>query len=165
MRRRILCCMQRPAESQCLPTSQSFAGLLGAVAAPARAETNPESEWSSRDLGENGSHLDETLTKRADEAGANHPEIRSVSVTVRLSKAECAHLHERAAEAGVTISAYMRSCTFKAETPCAQVKEALAELKSATSKEIAARPARKSRSWFGPLAQLLPHRHSAGHTS
>jgi hypothetical protein len=128
--------MQRPVESQPLPTSQSFAGSLATVA-----------------------------TKRAGEAGANHHEIRSVSVTVRLSKAECSRLHERAAEAGVTVSAYMRSCAFKAEAPRAQVKEAPIELKLATSKENADTPARKSRSWFGPLTQLFPHRNSAERTS
>jgi hypothetical protein len=155
--------MARPVKSPRLPTSpQSFAEMLTTLASPARAETNPEPEWSSGDRDEDGPHLDEALTKRSGDAGADHHEIRSVSVTVRLSKAECARLHERAAEAGVTVSAYMRSCTFKGEAPRPQVKETLAELKSATSKENAARTARKPRSWFGPLARLFPHRNSPG---
>jgi hypothetical protein len=158
--------MVRPVESQRLPTSpRSFAEMLTTLASPARAETNPELERSNGDRGEDGPHLDETLTKRAGKADANHHEIRSVSVTVRLSKAECARLHECAAEAGVTVSEYMRSCTFKAETPRVQIKEPRAEPKSATSQENAPTPARKPRSWFGPLARLFPHRHSPGHIS
>lgn len=48
-----------------------------------------------------------------------------------MSKKECEQLHARSAEAGLTISAYLRSCTFEAEALRAQVKEALAELRSA----------------------------------
>lgn len=53
------------------------------------------------------------------------------SVTIRMSQTECEQLRERAAEAGLTISAYLRSCTFEAEALRAQVKQALAELRSA----------------------------------
>ncbi|MGA9060294.1 MAG: hypothetical protein WB341_01380 [Terracidiphilus sp.] len=56
-------------------------------------------------------------------------DLRRTSVTIRLSEAECARLRKRAAEAGVTVSAYLRSCTFEAEALRAQVKEALAELR------------------------------------
>jgi hypothetical protein len=82
---------------------------------------------------------------------------KRASVTVRLSEAECAQLQKRAAEAGLTVSAYLRSCTFEAEALRAQVKEALAELK-------AARPAAKAEtiargSWRGWLARLIPRRH------
>jgi hypothetical protein len=54
---------------------------------------------------------------------------RSASVTLRLSAAECAQLKQRAAEAGLTLSAYVRSCTFEAEALRAQVKQALKELR------------------------------------
>lgn len=57
-------------------------------------------------------------------------DLRSASVTIRLSKAECVRLHQRAAEAGLTVSAYLRSCAVEAETLRAQVKRALAELKA-----------------------------------
>lgn len=40
---------------------------------------------------------------------------KRASVTVRLSAAEYEQLHMRAAEAGLTVSAYLRSCTFEAE--------------------------------------------------
>jgi len=56
--------------------------------------------------------------------------LKCASVTVRLSEEECAQLRARAAESGLTVSAYLRSCTFEAEILRAQVKEALAELRS-----------------------------------
>jgi hypothetical protein len=60
-------------------------------------------------------------------------ELKSASITIRMSHAECAQLKQRAAEAGMTISAYLRSCTFEAEALRGQVKEALAELRAAAS--------------------------------
>jgi predicted DNA binding CopG/RHH family protein len=58
-------------------------------------------------------------------------ERKCASVTIRMSHAEYGQLRERAAEAGLTLSAYLRSCTFEAEALRAQVKQALAELRSA----------------------------------
>jgi hypothetical protein len=60
---------------------------------------------------------------------------KTASVTIRMSQAECAQLKTRAAEAGLTISAYLRSCTFEAEALRAQVKQALVELRAASSDE------------------------------
>ncbi|MGD0940317.1 MAG: hypothetical protein ABR905_11445 [Terracidiphilus sp.] len=57
--------------------------------------------------------------------------LKSASITIRLSKAECAQLHRRAADAGLTVSAYLRSCTFEAESLRAMVKDTLAELRVA----------------------------------
>lgn len=94
----------------------------------------------------------------------NDRDLRSASVTIRLSKAECARLHQRAAEAGVTVSAYMRSCTFEADALRSQVKAALAELKAAAPKGKPAAPKKERRSWFGWLARLLTPRHSAPQT-
>lgn len=82
---------------------------------------------------------------------------RRASVTVRLSEAECAQLQKRAAEAGLTVSAYLRSCTFEAEALRAQVKAALAELRAAgpaVNDKIAARSL-----WRGWLVRLLPRWH------
>lgn len=62
-------------------------------------------------------------------------DFRTTSVTFRLSKGECERLHQRAAEAGLTVSAYLRSCTIEAEALRAQVKEALAGLRSAAPAE------------------------------
>ena len=43
-------------------------------------------------------------------------DLKSASITIRLSKAENAQLRQRAAQAGLTISDYLRSCTFEAES-------------------------------------------------
>ena len=88
-------------------------------------------------------------------------DLRSASVTIRLSKTEYERLRQRAAEAGVTVSAYLRSCTFDAEALRAQVKTALAELRSAASKEKPAEPVKQRRSWFGWMARVLLRRSSA----
>lgn len=56
---------------------------------------------------------------------------KSASITIRLSQSECTQLHERAAAAELTVSAYLRSCVFEAESLRAQVKEALAQLRPA----------------------------------
>ena len=61
-------------------------------------------------------------------AVATDRDLRTASVTIRLSQAECARLHQRAAEAGLTVSAYLRSCALEAETLRAQVKQALAKM-------------------------------------
>jgi len=107
--------------------------------------------------------VDEGLNAQAREApqAANRRDLRSVSLTIRLSKRECTQLHRRAAEAGVTVSAYMRSCTFEAEALRTQVKEALAELKAAASEEEPVAPAKERRSLFGWFARLLTRRQSA----
>jgi hypothetical protein len=87
---------------------------------------------------------------------AEDRDLRTTSVTIRLSSAESARLHQRAAEAGVTVSAYLRSCTFEADALRAQVKSALAEIRAAapdcerTTTEIAAQ-----HSWHGSLKQLF----------
>ena len=60
-------------------------------------------------------------------------DLKSASITIRMSQPECAQLKQRAAEAGMTISAYLRSCTFEAEALRGQVKEALAQLRAAAS--------------------------------
>ncbi|HKN23079.1 MAG TPA: hypothetical protein VJX73_16755 [Terracidiphilus sp.] len=63
---------------------------------------------------------------------ARESDLRSASVTIRLSQAECERLHQRAAEAGLTVSAYLRSCAVEAEALREQVKQAIAELKAGT---------------------------------
>jgi predicted DNA binding CopG/RHH family protein len=59
--------------------------------------------------------------------------LKSASITIRLSRVECAQLRKRAAEAGLTVSAYLRSCTFEAESLRALVKDTLAQLRSQKS--------------------------------
>ena len=62
--------------------------------------------------------------------GQTDRDRRTSSITIRLSKAECAQIHRRAAEAGLTVSAFLRSCVLEAEALRTQVKQALAELKA-----------------------------------
>jgi len=85
--------------------------------------------------------------------------LKCASITIRLSKAECDQLKNRAAAAGLTVSAYLRSCTFEAEALRAQVKQALAELRAASSTEEMPKPAKVRRSRFEWLVRLLSHGH------
>jgi predicted DNA binding CopG/RHH family protein len=101
------------------------------------------------------STLNEVLTLN-EASTANDRNLKCASITIRVSKAECAQLRARAAEAGLTISAYLRSCTLEAESLRAQVKDALAQLRSEEPKELTPReiradaaPARGS--WLGRL--------------
>lgn len=54
---------------------------------------------------------------------------KGASVTIRMTRIECEQLRVRATEAGMTISAYLRSCTFEVETLRAQVKDAVAQMR------------------------------------
>jgi hypothetical protein len=66
--------------------------------------------------------------------GGVHPDLeedrKRASVTLRMSRADCVRLQQRAAEAGLTVSAYLRFCAFEVESLRGQVKAALAELKA-----------------------------------
>jgi hypothetical protein len=87
---------------------------------------------------------------------ARESDLRSASVTIRLSRAECTRLHQRAAEAGLTVSAYLRSCAVEAEALREQVKQALAELRAGgngTSERGSMKPER--RSFFGWFRWLI----------
>lgn len=81
---------------------------------------------------------------------------KSASITIRMSQGECAQLRRRAADAGLTVSAYLRSCIFEVETLRAQVKQALAQFKPASAAEPQA-PAplpqaeKPARSWTARL--------------
>ena len=81
--------------------------------------------------------------------------LKSASITIRLSREECEQLRKRAAEAGLTVSAYMRSCTFEAESLRALVKETLAQLREPTREKEAAKPVVR-RSWRQRLAWIWP---------
>jgi predicted DNA binding CopG/RHH family protein len=91
--------------------------------------------------------------------------LKDASITIRMSKAECAQLHERAAEAGLTVSAYLRSCTFEAESLRAMVKDALAQLHSEATQTKTATPAPRRNSLLSRLARrlvgLLPSWHNS----
>jgi hypothetical protein len=57
---------------------------------------------------------------------------KNASITLRLTETEQAQLHERAAAAGLSVSAYTRSCIFEAESLRTQVKDALAQMHAAS---------------------------------
>lgn len=86
---------------------------------------------------------------------------KCASITVRMSRAECNQLRRRAAEAGLTVSAYLRSCTFEAESLRAQVKQALAEMKRMSTAPSPAKPAeapKEQATRTGWLRRLVPGR-------
>jgi predicted DNA binding CopG/RHH family protein len=92
----------------------------------------------------------------SESATAESPEAkRSTSVTIRLSAAECAQLKQRAAEARLTLSAYVRSCTFEAEALRAQVKQALKELRGDARGDLRGAP-RVDTSGKKPPASAMP---------
>ncbi|MDE3186161.1 MAG: ribbon-helix-helix protein, CopG family [Acidobacteriota bacterium] len=85
-------------------------------------------------------------TVRPPESAKRHPAVprenrKSASITIRLSEEEAAQLRERAAEAGMTVSAYLRSCAFEVEALRTQVKQALSEIRSAAPAEEPGSPA------------------------
>lgn len=84
---------------------------------------------------------------------------KRASITIRLSKEECEQLRRRAAQAGLTVSAYLRSCTFEAETLRAQVKDVLAELRTAAAPEKAIPQTVSDGRAGGWLARHFPRRH------
>lgn len=67
------------------------------------------------------------------QAASEKSKRKNTSVTLRLSEAECAQLHKRASEAGLTVSAYLRSCAFEVESLREMVKTTLAQLREATN--------------------------------
>ena len=129
-------------------------------ASPAASETAPQPVApSTASLGPIANH---ETTSTPDQESSFHRaapyerNLKDASITIRMSKAECAQLHRRAAEAGLTVSAYLRSCTFEAESLRAMVKDTLAQLRSVTTQQ--AKPtdaAPPLRSRFRKLAAWL----------
>jgi len=86
--------------------------------------------------------------------------LKRASITIRLSEQECAQLRQRAAEAGLSVSAYLRSCTLEVEDLRAQVKATLAEMRSATPPKMEPRTADPiaGNQWW---SRLLGRRHAS----
>ena len=88
---------------------------------------------------------------------------KSATITIRLSSIEYTQLHERATTAGLTASAYLRSCIFEAETLRAQVKEALLQLRStAVNNPRADYQPTTATAWWTRLLPRWSERHPAG---
>ena len=79
-----------------------------------------------------------------------------VSVTIRVTEDEGQQLHARAKEAGLTVSAYLRSCVFEAESLRAQVKHALLQMREASALNLI-----KSRKSYGSLLRQAASASSA----
>jgi hypothetical protein len=84
---------------------------------------------------------------------------KCASITIRMSKSECEQLKKRAAEAGLTISAYLRSCTFEAEALRAEVKRTLADLRRPVVRKKTETAPETRGSWFEWLLRFMPHWH------
>jgi len=78
--------------------------------------------------------------------------LKEASITIRLSREEDAQLRGRAAEAGLTVSAYIRSCTFEAEALRALVKDTLTQFRTsaASPQQGLPNPRRRWSSFFWP---------------
>ena len=150
--------MQEPAAASPSSAAASFAGLLAALTAPPQ---KPPPASDQDDFADDIVTLsyeqalrtharyrhpqpdDETYKEMNQAVPDPEPEgpiksllgerRKSSSITIRLSQAESAQLHARAAEAGLTVSAYLRSCTLEVEALRAQVKEVLAQLRPSAS--------------------------------
>lgn len=131
----------------------SFAGLLAATRDPAwnddglaadvatisyeqalRKQTRPRvgSCASDADPEQPVAHSSEHGEEAREPAPSSRP-LKSASITIRLSEPECAQVRQRAAEAGLTVSAYLRSCTLEVESLRAQVKQTVAQLRNSAS--------------------------------
>lgn len=147
------------------PTPTSFAASPAAAARPeARPSASPEQPpFVDPRFGPNGRKppMSVRISEWAPELPAPGPRSaaaanaavqanrKQTSVTVRLSAAESTQLHERAAAAGLTASAYLRSCLFEAETLRAQVKEAVEQFQHAV-------PLERSLQTATPVAAVQP---------
>ncbi len=196
--------MQNSPQAVSSPSSQSFAGLLAALASPAKSDSDGTRAWSDGGLEDDvvtlsyeralraharykpadrgdrpvsaaegteaqpliaakpvtNAKLDQQadVESKAAARAAAELERRAASVTIRLSTTECARLRQRAAEAGLTVSAYLRSCVLEADALRAQVKQALAEMRKAGLTERMAAKAPTRCSWIGCLARVFSRR-------
>ena len=96
-----------------------------------------------------------SIVEAGEPLAALPPDRKRASITIRVSAAECAQLRSRAAESGMTVSAYLRSCTLEVESLRAQVKDAMSRMRAAAEprKPVASeRPSLRAR-----IAQIWPH--------
>ncbi|WP_162601374.1 plasmid mobilization protein [Occallatibacter savannae] len=157
--------MSQPAQSASRGSGNSFADMLASFAggeSDGWDDSGLEADVSTiggvpggRVTAEtrNVSVADETeqntaLGVDAREPGSSSARVRrGASITIRVTAEEQSRLQERAAAAKVSVSAYLRSCVFEAEALRAEVKEALAQLKSAQETAASSSDARGRRRW------------------
>ncbi len=87
--------------------------------------------------------------------GSTAKNRKTSSITIRLTQEEEIQLHDRAAAAQLSVSAYLRSCIFEAESLRAQVKEALSQMRSTTTEEKKSCESEKQPP--GWRSRFLPH--------
>jgi hypothetical protein len=127
------------------------AGVSAAIAGPGSAAAATETARESRSgpIAEAGFQPHELST-------------RTDRVTLRLSHFEALQLRARAAESGLSVSAYLRTCILEVESLRAQVKNALARMRTPEARDEPS--AAQSPSRFGPQAvrrwreRFFPHR-------
>ncbi len=151
--------------------SASFAAFLAGLAEPDGEEeiraAGAEDHWDCDGLAEDEATISgvkppardsgavpaiETVRDVKETVGDGQVKRRKASVTIRMTHAESEQLHERASAAGLTTSAYLRSCVFEAEALRTQVKEALAEFSAATAAAERTRATRAARAEDAPEA-------------
>ncbi len=107
--------------------------IRGKTHSPAAQSASPAAHEPSSDALSIGSSArrPEKARERL-ELQVNHPQLeyRRTIISVRLNEEEFTRLRQRAEESGITVSAYMRSCVLDAEQLRAQVKQAIAEMRS-----------------------------------
>jgi hypothetical protein len=147
--------MQAPAAAPPSPTTRSFAGLLADYAAPEKkfppardldgladdiATLSYEHALRTHAryhaavvLAAPELHQQPSLfTSQAPPEPGPEPAAnvrKCASITVRLTSEENDRLRGRAAEAGISISAYLRACAFEVESLRAEVKQTISQLR------------------------------------
>lgn len=94
-----------------------------------KRRTRPRKPDHSAKLPEFRDVLDGTVALSNSANASVRPE-KSVWLTLRVSESEQAVIQARAAEADLSVSAYLRQCAFEVESLRDQVKRALAELRA-----------------------------------
>ena len=104
--------------------------------------------------------LNEENDRARNRCGFATKDRKCSSITIRLSKADCDQLRRRAAESGLTVSAYLRSCTIEADLLRSQVKEALAQLQASAVQSHRDQEQVVRRGWMPDLRRFLSKRRS-----
>lgn len=159
-------------------SARSFASLLTSFTG---ARNEPDQPWDMDELGEDAATISYEQALRANlrvrplepldgspqpppPTSSSSPEakkaLKTISVTIRVTEDEGQQLHARAKDAGLSVSAYLRSCIFEVESLRVQVKEALLQMRTAPQSPPAEPQSKSPTNW---RARLLPlwHRRQA----
>lgn len=165
--------MPEPAPSSPPKNSGSFASLLSSFASRPKQE---DTDWDLSALADDVATISyeqalrahrrvrsfepatETLPNEFPQVASLPPDAppqptckkkrKAASITLRLTAAEQAQLQERATAAQLSVSAYIRSCIFEAESLRAQVKEALSQMHAGSRNPTSANSTEKQiRNW------------------